>query len=147
VFPHAAAAASDSPAAAAAATAEAADLEPAASQPLGLKAQVVPHAAVEAYVWGVVRRVVPPALLGSRHNQQVGMLVLPLTIFLCICAAERWINYLPCLLCCINCSVLCGVWCGVCCPLHCWAASTTSRSDVVAAAAAAAVAGFLACSS
>jgi hypothetical protein len=36
---------------------------------------VVPHCQVEAYVWGVVRRVVPPALLGGRHNRQVGFKV------------------------------------------------------------------------
>jgi hypothetical protein len=62
VVPHAAVA---GPAAAAAANA----VSPASQ--LGLSAQVVPHAAVEAYVWSVVRHVAPPALLGSKHNQQV----------------------------------------------------------------------------
>ncbi|WIA23695.1 hypothetical protein OEZ85_000387 [Tetradesmus obliquus] len=34
-------------------------------------AAVVPHSQVERFVWGVVRRVVPPALLGSKRDQQV----------------------------------------------------------------------------
>jgi hypothetical protein len=37
-----------------------------------LAAAVVPHSAVVSYVWSVVRHVVPAALLGSRHNRQVG---------------------------------------------------------------------------
>jgi hypothetical protein len=38
---------------------------------LGLAAHVVPHSAVMAFVWSVIRHVVPVRLLGSRHNRRV----------------------------------------------------------------------------
>lgn len=38
---------------------------------INLAAAVVPHAAVEAYVWSVVRHLVPAGLLGDAHNRQV----------------------------------------------------------------------------
>ena len=58
-------------AAGAAAAVKPAAAGPAPAQPASLASCFVPHRRVAAFVWGVVRAIVPAALLGDCHNQRV----------------------------------------------------------------------------